>query len=81
MDIKYIIDLYNPYSRDNNVKKIFTLNQRQWCIREVECKNGLPLLPILISEDAPEPTDFKLFKTYEAALYYVNQLIKINRGL
>lgn len=77
----FIVDIYNPYSPYNdNVRSIFWLNERQWCIRELTCSWGKPVIHTLIEDDV-QPKDFYLYNTYEEALSYIKNLIKINRGI
>ena len=76
----YIVDLYNPY-RDKDIKEIFYINERYWVVKEVNLEWGLPVLPIQVTDDAPEPQDFHIYNTYEEAKNYIERLKKINRGI
>lgn len=76
----FIIDTYNPFSPyTGSVRSIFWINDRQWCIREVECEWGKPQIGLSFEDNAPEPEDFLLYNTYEEALMFVNKLKQINR--
>ena len=76
----FIIDTYNPFSPyTNTVRVVFKLNDRQWCIREVECEWGKPQIGLSFEDCAPEPEDFFLYNTYEEAIEFVQKLQKINR--
>ena len=71
-DVVYIIDLYDPY-RDKNVNETFRINDQTYCIKSVSLEWGLPILPIQITDDAPEPQDFYLYDTYdEARAFLIN---------
>ena len=50
----YIIDIYNPY-RDKGIKETFRINESIYCIKSVNLEWGLPVLPIQLTDDAPEP--------------------------
>ena len=78
-DIGYIIDSYSPYGCDNsNVRYKFNLNERQWCIREVEIHNDVPLIELPI-EDTLGPEQFLIYTSFADAYNYVKSLKKINR--
>ena len=40
----FIIDSYNKYCKEGNEVKIFWVNRRPWCIREVEMEWGTPVV-------------------------------------
>ena len=78
-DIGYIIDSYSPYGSNNsNVKYKFNLNERQWCIREVEVHDGVPLIELPI-EDTLGPEQFYIYSTFAEAYWFTKLLKKINR--
>lgn len=74
----YIIDSYSKYGDNSNVKFKFLLNEQEWCIRQVEIRDGLPviLLPI---EDTTSLQDFYIYVTFEEAYAFYKKLKKINR--
>ena len=37
----FVLDIYNPYMTDD-VRYVFRLNERYWCIKEVELEWGVP---------------------------------------
>lgn len=74
----YIVDLYNPY-RDKNITETFRINDQLWCIKPVSLEWGLPVLPIQLTDDAPEPQDFYLYNTYNEARAFLIKMKKINR--
>ena len=79
-NLVYIIDLYSPY-RDKNITETFRINDQLWCIKPVGLEWGLPVLPIQVTDDAPEPQDFHIYNTYKEAKNYIERLKKINRGI
>ena len=75
----YIIDSYSPYSSNNdNVKFKFNLNERQWCIREVDVYDNLPLIDLSI-EDTSKPEDFYVYSSFAEAYYFMKELKRINK--
>ena len=74
----YIMDIYSPYVDNSNVKFRFELNGQQWCIRQVEVRDGLPviLLPI---EDTTSLQDFYIYKTFAEAYAFYKKLKRINK--
>ena len=74
----YIVDIYSPYANNENVKFIFNLNERQWCIREVEVRENLPLVALPI-DDTMDLSIFFIYKSLEAAKCYVRQLKQLER--
>lgn len=67
----FLIDIYNKFSSDKIVST-FKINNREYCIKEVELMWGAPILNS-IEEDAEQPY-FKLYNTLEEAKEYVRQL-------
>lgn len=82
MKTVFIVDIYNPYSPYNNdVRKVFIINSKQICIREVTMSWGMPEIGVSFDDCAAEPQDFRVYDTYEEAENYINKLKKINRGI
>lgn len=67
----FLIDIYNRFSSDK-VISTFKINNREYCIKEVELMWGTPILNS-IEEDAEQPY-FKLYNTLDEAKEYVKQL-------
>lgn len=74
----YIVDNWYSNEDDSCAPTLlhFTLNGVHYCIREVTLEWGVPQLPIRI-DDMVEP-HYYIFDTYEDALDYVNELMRIN---
>lgn len=70
----FLIDIYNKFSSDK-VVSTFKINNREYCIKEVELMWGAPILNS-IEEDAEQPY-FKLYNTLEDAKEYVRQLKRL----
>ena len=32
----YIVDVYSPYDKNDDVKYVFEYNKRLWCVREID---------------------------------------------
>lgn len=71
----FIIDLFNRYHKNDNVRFTFPVNDEWYCIREVPLDWGQPQFPEKDIED--NYTDYCLYPTYEDALNFVKTLNKI----
>ncbi len=67
----FLIDIYNKFSSDKIIST-FKINNREYCIKEVELMWGMPILNS-IEEEAEQPY-FKLYNTLDEAKEYVKQL-------
>lgn len=67
----FILDKYNPYAKNTGVKLIFSLYNKEYCIREVELEWGKPILDYLLDDNY---INFKLYTTYEEALNFVRKM-------
>lgn len=67
----FLIDIYNKFSSDK-VISTFKINNREYCIKEVELMWGAPILNS-IEEEAEQPY-FKLYNTLDEAKEYIRQL-------
>lgn len=71
----FIIDLYNKYHKNDNVKYIFPVNSNWYCIREVELDWGLPEFPEKDIDD--DFTQYQLYTNYDDALTFARTLQKL----
>lgn len=72
----FIIDVYSKFQNNNNVRKIFSLYSKQYCIREINnLEWGQPVFQEKDIED--DYSFFQLYNTFEEAEQYVRELKKI----
>ena len=71
----FIIDIYNKYHKNDNVRYTFPVNGTWYCIREVPLEWGLPEFPEKDWND--DYTQFQLYSTYEDALTFARAIQKI----
>ena len=74
----YIIDVYSPYANNSDVKFKFQIHGQWWCIRQVELRDGLPLLMLPI-EDTTPLQDFHIYNTFAEAYAFHKRLKRINK--
>lgn len=72
----FIIDIYNKYQHNDNCRKIFKLNNREYCIREVTLDWGQPNFPEKDLDD--NFTSWHLYNTLDEAKNFVRKLKRIN---
>ena len=70
----FIVDVYSPYARNADVRKVFSYNDNLYCIREVSLTWGQPQLDPVFDE-LETPPSFTLYNTFEEANNYVEDLI------
>jgi len=74
--IGFIIDLYSPYQKNNNVIQVFKIHGISYCIREINhFEWGQPQFPEKNIDD-----DFNCYHVYatkEEALQYIHDLKRI----
>ena len=75
----FIIDTYNKYAKNTNVRYTFKINEHWYCIREVPLEWGKPKFPEYPLED--NFVQYKLNNTYEEAQEFVRQLKRANGKL
>lgn len=78
----YIIDKYYPHLPPAQGEKclyVFTINEQQSCIKEVELEWGMPRIATPIDDKRSEYACYKYFDTYEEAEKYVRLLKELNR--
>ena len=73
-DNVFILDTYNKYQSNKDVKHIFTLFGKWYCIREVSLIWGIPNFPEKDFED--DYSTFQLYNTFEEALTAVKNMRK-----
>lgn len=71
----FIVDVYNPYMKNENVRKVFSYNNNLYCIRETALNWGTPLVELPLDDSTNLSTGFYLYNTYEEANNYVEELI------
>lgn len=72
----FIIDVYSPFQNNNNVRKIFSLYGKKYCIREITALEwGQPVFQEKDFED--DYSFFQLYSTFEEADHYIQTLKKI----
>lgn len=71
----YIVDVYNPYARNENVIYRFIYNKQWWAIRRVELEWGKPRGETALEMD-DEFSRFHYYDTFEDAMAYVKELRK-----
>lgn len=72
----FILDTYNKYARNENVRYIFRLYDNWYAIKEVELEWGRPALDRI---DVSEYDTYHLFNSYEEA-YAAAQELKRGYG-
>lgn len=73
----YILDAYNPYDRNEDVRLVFRYHEQQWCVREVELEWGEPHF---IEQDLDDNfSHFKIYNTFDEALKFVKELQNVER--
>ena len=72
----FIIDVYSKFQNNSNVRMIFSLYGKQYCIREIDALEwGQPIFKEKDLED--DYSFFQLYTTFEEAQQYVHNLKKI----
>lgn len=69
----FILDSYDKYHDRDKIRKVFYMNNRWWCIKEIILSWGIPQL------DSIEETyynDYHFFNTFEEAEEAVRKLKK-----
>ena len=77
---KYIIDLYDRYNAADKAaaRYIFTLNDRQWAIKEFEVQSGKLMRPLRIDEPEDYNDSFYLYDTFDEALQFAREIRRLN---
>lgn len=71
--VKYIIDTYNKYAANDNVRHTFRHNDRTYCVREVRLdKNGEPDFPEKDFEAIEG--QYYLYDSLEEVMQYITDL-------
>lgn len=70
----YILDLYNPYDKDEIID-IIQLNNRRWAIKKVKLDWGKPILSS-IETSSNQFIEFKLYNNLAELRKYINQIKK-----
>ena len=74
--IGFIIDLYSPYQKNQNVAEVFKIHGIPYCIREIEkFEWGQPQFPEKNIED--EFNYYHVYATKDEALKYIHELKRI----
>lgn len=77
MEVKYIVDTYNPYQLNRNVVGVYTINGHKYCIRQiaVEYEWGKPVVDFPEKPwDYEDSVSFYLYDTEEEARRYIASL-------
>lgn len=69
----YIIDIYQEYVDNSDVRYIFSLNGNLYCIKAVELDWGKPKLHYILDDDYIQ---FHYYETFEEAYAFAQQLRK-----
>ena len=73
-DSVFILDIYNKYQSNKDVRHIFTLFGKWYCIRETNLVWGMPEFPEKDFED--DYSTFQLYNTFDEALAAVKSMKK-----
>lgn len=71
----FVVDVYSPFMKNKDVRKIFNYNEKQWCIRETALNWGSPKIELPFDDTSDLATSFHLYNTFEEANNYVEDLI------
>lgn len=72
----FIVDVYSKFQNNDNVRMIFPLYGKKYCIREIdELEWGQPIFKEKDLED--DYSFFQLYTTFEEAKQYVYELKRI----
>lgn len=77
MKMYYIVDTYNPYEKNKDVKYRFEYNGTLWCIREVsEFEWGKPQFEELPLDS--EFIEYKIYNNLDEAIKYCREIKGVN---
>lgn len=76
-NVVYILDAYNPYHNNADVRYVFRYHGLQWCVRQVQLEWGAPIFTEKDVED--DFTNFHIYETLDEALQFVRELKKGER--
>ena len=73
MEMYYIVDIYSPYDKNNDVKYVFEYNNILWCIREIsKFEWGQPQFDELPLDDTF--VRYHIYDSYDEALRFCHNL-------
>lgn len=70
----FVIDWYDRYHDKDKVRKVFFMNGRWWCLKEITLNWGLPILDTV--DDTAYYGEFQYYNTLEEAEEKVKELKK-----
>lgn len=76
MEIKYIVDIYNPFQDNENVTDIYTINGHKYCIRMLNIGYdwGVPQVNFPEKDWDDSYTEYYLYSTKEEAKKFIKEL-------